>query len=903
MEKALSTARAMIEDDRLVTLEQIEEVVDQVLTWKPYRELDRDLLIRTLEAHYSIHIDSFKVIEARERRKPWLPARKADIKWEFWNHYRDYLTEKKGYAQPIVNELDRLTDSILNNLFNPEIEARIDKRGLVVGQVQSGKTGNYAGLICKAADAGFKFIVVLTGIHNSLRSQTQLRLDESFLGFDTQFLRSVGQNSPRLGVGLNPKHPVAHSLTSSLETGDFSAGAANSLGLNFNTNEPIIAVVKKNASVLSRLDQWLDANATMDANGKRLIRGKSLLLVDDEADNASINTSRDESEATRINGLIRSILRKFDRSAYVGYTATPFANIFISIDEDELFPRDFVVSLPIPSNYIGPERVFGFTPDPDDEQDSNTLPIVRAIPDADSWMLDRAKKDSVKPTEIPETLEDAIRAFVLVCAIRRLRGQVNVHNSMLVHISRFIAWQSHIKGLVDDAFLYYFRGIQQNDELILSFFKNDFERGSPGQPSFRSTSEDIMNSSLRDIDAQIAVHEWEDVLPHLLPAAARIVVKEISGGSGDILNYYDHKQGLSVIAIGGDKLSRGLTLEGLSVSYYLRPSRMYDTLMQMGRWFGYRPGYVDLCRLYTTNDLREWFCHVTLAIDELRKEFDYMSDVATSTPEQFALRVRTCPGMLQISAANKIRSATEIRISWSGRLVESYQLCKDIVTIEKNLAAANRLIRSLAQPEEAKSRHYLWRGVSADKVIGFLNEFKVHPDLVSASAQNVARFIEGKVAFGELRRWSVALMSKAAGGKSYEIIKEIQPKLIQRSAQKPEDEDNYFINKSHIISPDDEFIDLTEAEMEEAMKHADGGKRPKGAFVRERIRSKSQTPLLMLYYLDPEKAGIENETPIVGFAISFPGSNRDDTVSFAVHKALIDRLYENDSDDYHEDED
>ncbi|HWC53983.1 MAG TPA: hypothetical protein VG676_10400, partial [Chitinophagaceae bacterium] len=246
-------------------------------------------------------------------------------------------------------------------------------------QVQSGKTSNYTGLICKAADAGYKLIIVLAGLHNNLRSQTQLRIDEGFLGFDTQHQRAFNQNNRWMGVGRIDTSMVAHSLTSSLDKGDFTAGAANALGINFNTNEPIIAVVKKNAGVLNRLLQWLSAQSVEMPDGRRVIRNKSLLLIDDEADNASINTRPENDGTTRINGLIRDILRLFDKSGYVGYTATPFANIFIPLAEDDLFPRDFIINLPAPSNYIGPEKVFGFQPLGDDDESDTVLPIVRRV--------------------------------------------------------------------------------------------------------------------------------------------------------------------------------------------------------------------------------------------------------------------------------------------------------------------------------------------------------------------------------------------------------------------------------------------------------------------------------------------------------------------------------------------
>src|SRR5690606_30347632 len=328
----------------------------------------------------------------------------------------------------------------------------------------------------------------------------------------------------------------------------------------------------------------------------------------------------------------------------------------------------------------------------EDEVSDTVLPIVNRINDYSEFVPDRHKKDDQLPSSLPESLKRAIRCFIIICAIRRLRGQTKVHNSMLVHVSRFMRWQDHIAELVSNQFLYYRRGIEQNDPAILEKFRSTFEVDENGYKSFVTVSQQILNSNLKSLDSQIQIHNWSDVLQHLNDAASRIEVKSIHGGSREALDYFDHKNGLSVIAVGGNKLSRGLTLEGLSVSYYLRASRMYDTLMQMGRWFGYRGGYVDLCRLFTSRELNEWFCHITQASEELREEIDYMSDVAGSTPEQYALKVRTHPGVLQITATNKMKSAVPIQISWAGRLVESYELKKDISIIDSNLRNTQKFI-------------------------------------------------------------------------------------------------------------------------------------------------------------------------------------------------------------------
>lgn len=939
IQQAIRTIRTLLPANGSVTSEQIENAVNVVIAIPQYGEIDRERLVREVQAIYNIRMDDFRMIESHERRRPWINDKKTAI-WNaqnatFWSRYKDYLQIEKNFSNTVIDQLDRLTDRTLDGLFDPTINAGISKYGLVVGQVQSGKTSNYTGLICKAADAGYKLIIVLAGIHNNLRSQTQLRLDEGFLGFNTKYAQAFNQVNDEdiwVGVGRISRTEIAHSITSCRDNGDFSQGAFNSLGLNFNTNEPIIAVVKKNTRVLDRLLTWLTAQS-VEIDGKRVIRNKSLLLVDDEADNASINTNPETDRATRINGLIRDIVRLFDKSGYVGYTATPFANIFIPIVEDDLFPRDFIINLPAPSNYVGPDKVFGFQPVEEDEVSDTVLPIVRRINDYLPFIPDRHKKadlDDWRTREdipqnivdqfrnvIPESLVTAIKAFIITCAVRRLRGQTTVHNSMLIHITRFQNWQRLICRVVEEKFGYYKRGIEMNIPQVIEEIRQAFEVDTENYKSYKTTSQQILDSAHRNSDPHIQVHQWDEVLPHLNEAASRIQVKEINGGSADALNYFDHRNGLSVIAIGGDKLSRGLTLEGLSISYYLRASRMYDTLMQMGRWFGYRPGYVDLCRLFTNRELNEWFCHIALASEELRNEFDYMSDVAGSTPEQYALRVRTHPGVLQISASNKIRRAVTVDISWAGRLVESYEFTKSPDVIHSNLIAATTFINSLPGNPQAVKNNYLWQDISFQNIRTLLQKFRLSESLKAADPANLLRFIDVQIANNELTEWRVAIMSKRTATKRIRIDKNgfdlnIGFYLRNYDVQNSNNE-IYYLRKSHIISPKDEFIDLTEEEMQRAMertrhlwqiKNKEGNPSyPNGEIVRNEIRHPKK-PLLLIYFLDPEGAGLSAESePVVGYAISFPSSRFNASVSYAVHEQLLpifnqdDNLEEADEDE------
>ena len=591
------------------------------------------------------------------------------------------------------------------------------------------------------------------------------------------------------------------------------------------------------------------------------------------------------------------------------------------MDDQNLFPRNFIKNIPAPSNYIGPEKVFGFSPLEEDEASSMVLPIVNRINDYSDFIPDKHKKDDQKPSSLPESLKSAIRCFIITCAIRRLRGQTAAHNSMLIHVSRFVLWQDHITEMVSNQFIYYRRGIDQNDSAILDEFQSTFEQDKNGYRSFVTVSRQVLDSDLKNLDSQIQVHNWTDVLQHLNDAAARIEVKSIHGGSGEALDYFDHKNGLSVIAVGGNKLSRGLTLEGLSISYYLRASKMYDTLMQMGRWFGYRSGYVDLCRLFTSRELNEWFCHITQASEELREEFDYMTDVAGSTPEQYALKVRTHPGVLQISATNKMRSAITVQISWAGRLVESYEFKKDVSVIDYNFKNTQKFIETLPPEFVPKANAFVWYDISPETVINFFEGIQSVENLKKAEPRKLIQFINAQLKNGELTDWRIALMTKPNPKNTSTI--EINGNEVKIGQWKrTEDEQNsseqiYYLRKSHIISPSDEFIDFNAEEYKRAMnltnlhrKKAGEAMYPNGQIIRNELRNPKK-PLLLIYLLDPEES-IDPKNPLpkgtnpfVGYAISFPKSNYNAPVSYAVNEELLDRfdIVEEDFEDYGDDED
>lgn len=626
IETYIDFCRLFIGEKNTVTDQEIDEAVNEFASM--FDTIDKLEVKKRLMSLYTIPIAPYKtLLDSNNPGAGWFSvngyAKKSEYEWRFWNRYQRFLREKEKYQPGVIFQLDRLTNEILDNLYDPTLfDTNFSKKGLVVGQVQSGKTSNFIALICKAVDVGFNVIIVFAGILDDLRTQTQNRLEKCFLGFTTKDLKRI-QDSERIGigVGLIDNKPIAHAFTTVIS--DFKESTVNSLGTNFQTKEPILFVVKKNGRILSNLKKWLS---------KKDIDGKSVLLIDDEADNASVNTSKNKKKASSINGKIRDILALFRRNAYVGYTATPYANIFIDrTDEHDLFPRHFIVNLPTPPAYLSPEKVFGL-----DAEDERPLPIVNIVKDYMDFVPDRHKLSDTSTLcyqNIPESLKYAIRCFILACAVRCVRGQSQKHNSMLIHLSRFQIWQNEIKGLINRLFKFYKDNIIADDPQIYMQLKKDFEENyicGTGNlkieyKSFVQTTSEVIKSQYSVIKAGIEPVSWDDVKNHLYRVVSKIEVKALNGASTDSLAYDEHQDdGYYVIAIGGDKLSRGLTLEGLTISYFLRASKMYDTLMQMGRWFGYRPNYVDVCRLFVSEEINFWFKNITIANNELREDFDYL---------------------------------------------------------------------------------------------------------------------------------------------------------------------------------------------------------------------------------------------------------------------------------------
>lgn len=703
------------------------------LLFPQYAEFDEDdwkTVQFKIETSINVEIEEGPIILSNPTVERWLDHKRGELDWSYWKAYKEYLLDQ-GRSLPVINETEKTIDEILDCSGDPSIEGAWNRRGLVMGNVQSGKTQNYLGLINKAIDSGYKVVVVLGGHLNELRTQTQERLDEGVIGAES---KRKYQDLKPMGVGKYRDKDLRASFLTTTE-GDFKKSVANSFGIHFSTvGGPIIFVIKKWASVLANLYEWIAEKHGLDVTkGDKL--DTQLLLIDDEADYASINTKYEKGDITAINNNIRKLLSLFNRSTYIGYTATPFANIFIDPDEenvdigDDLFPEDFMIRIPTPDSYVGQKHFFQNNSD-DDQSD----PIVFVD---DNELLLPLKSNKKTPIGVmPESLKEAVRCFVLTVAIRSFRGEPKAHSTMLINMTHLTILQDGIAEVVEEFM----------DELRGSA---EYALGYPAEVALKK-SESILELQQTFLKNFFVKEAFVDLYPHLKRAITKTKVFAVHGKSKETLDYSAYRaNGLSAIVIGGHKLSRGLTLEGLTISYFTRNSKTYDTLMQMCRWFGYRPGYKDLCKLFITTESFEWYEFISDAIDELYLELERMSE-QKKTPGEFGLKVREHPGALLITAKQKMNAAHSITrsLALAGKRLRKYEFYVSDEKNQNNLLETKRLIDCLFgegfKYKIAKDESYIFDDVDYSLIHQFISntqyvEGEISDDLVLQYIRNLEK--------------------------------------------------------------------------------------------------------------------------------------------------------------------
>ncbi|MFI1397718.1 Z1 domain-containing protein [Streptomyces sp. NPDC020681] len=737
------------------------------------------------------------------------------------------LLHKDGWPQePAIRSLDDSSTRVVSLLNHPK-EKKFSTRGLVVGYVQSGKTTNFTSVMAKAADRGYKLFIVLAGIHNGLRRQTQARLVQQ----------------------LVEPNPASWSQLTGLDK-DFTPteNPASYFGRNNRTH--VLCVVKKNATVLRKLARWLE-------KASDYLGDCPALIIDDEADQATVATKS-------INPLILSIMSHLPRSAYIGYTASPFANLLIDPSAKDLYPKDFVVNLPKPAGHFGTEVLFGrYALDGEDpEQVDDGYDMIRSVPEDDVSAVrpdTRADIEGFEPV-ITDTLRRAVEYFWLVTAARRVRGVSNPHNTMLIHTSVNTAVHNSFKrplehlrnrsagSLEDAAFLSRLRGLWENE-------------------TDRVPAEDFG-------ETKVPFEQLVPELPRVLESC-RVIMDNSS--SEDRLDYENGP--VVAIAVGGNTLSRGLTLEGLSVSYFVRAVSAYDTLLQMGRWFGFRNGYADLPRIWMTDELAEWFRHLATVETEMRRDIDiYMTE--DETPLTFAVRLRTHPA-LRVTAAAKMRDAVTAASSYGGNRVQTHYFHTNADWLRGNIDAARALVdasvaNAVRVEERSAEGRYVFRDVPHDVVTEFLSRYKFHEKSPENDADLIIEYIRKRIATaGSLRRWNVAIV----GNPKEDTFTFARGVSVGRNNRARLDLSNAapdFADIKTLMSRRDAAVDLA----------GDTSRLKEKEIMEERRKQLPDTGLLVLYPIDkvsepsPSKklrAPLNAEEHVIGVGLVFPAPLHSDS--------------------------
>lgn len=826
----------------------------------------------------------------------------SEITWDAWNRYAAFLESEKGFEYPVIDNIKRTTLDIIERLPSPRKNRRFDCRGLVVGDVQSGKTANYSGLLARAADAGYRVIIVAAGGTNALRKQTQMRLERDFAD------RNSDTHAGGTRVGAYGEVPYTLDSWTSVDR-DFTGSNSIVNYAALNDDNVVFMVVKKNGTVLKRI---IETFKTMRNQTPTAFSSSALLFIDDEADYASVNANEDDNP-TVINDRIREILHMFDKSAYVGYTATPYANVFIApsgdeeaIQNEDLFPRDFICCLGSPDNYQGASKLFLAS-----STENHTIQSI----DAEDDFKRRLKKSATGKVAMPASLENALCAYILAHAIIRCRKELS-HleiTGMLIHVDRLKTGHEKLKKLVERKFSTY------KAELGINAWGEISEQNLPCLARLQK----VWNEQYEGKQTPECTVTWTQVRQQMCNEDFLNEFDILAvNGEGDDLDYNNYTKA-ALICIGGDKLARGLTLEGLVTTYFLRSSRQYDTLMQMGRWFGYRPGYEDICRVYMPEEIRLYFSEIAAATEELKYSFERMNQ-NEMTPLEFGLKVRNNVSGLLITGPKKMRNAqnyTEFVSTSAGFHFTNYIPAEDGLRERAN-SYYRDFIRTLHEVpgvhSSVREHAFLWEDVPAEKVLAFLKDLK-------EMKQNIYRtgnfFLDAENIINEaLEKEGVVDVSLVKLVKSTEshtpVMMDIQGSNQPisfgfRSKAKLNADGMYSFEKNNSTSPVDERGGLTDKEISDWKERtwSDERKASQSSLSRMDYRNcrgsipDRNKPLLILtgYYVPAIDEDGRMNTSAVKFisacGLSFPDSDStrsgtSRTVRYMYNKVALDKLEE-----------
>ena len=749
-----------------------------------------------------------------------------------WNAYRDHL-ERKGWGAEIIQNIDKASTKTTNELLCPNGTREDRFQGLVLGYVQSGKTASMAATIAKAADSGYRMVIVLAGMTNVLRQQTQIRL-----------LDDVVSHNPSLW------------LEGTTVESDFEPGSAPKLPIA-GRGKCSLFVIKKNAKVLRKLKRALNRVAKVE------LKSLPTLIIDDECDQASINTSAYRSDVTRINGLIRDLCERLAKVTYVGYTATPYANVLMaetSVDGSrDLYPSEFIISLDEPEGYFGARRLFG---DDTNAERVSELPYIRRVPDEDRTSLQPSsrKEREAFTAALTPCVSDACDWFLLSLAARRTRGQAQEHCCMLIHTTIYAACHRQIRQMIECAWLKpTIDALRNNDQRRIGQLRDLWERESC-----------VLGAERRaELDCPDTPESFDALMPSLL-AAVESITMTVENSESEFSQRLDFNGGQPVqsIVIGGNVLARGLTIEGLVCSYFIRTSSQYDTLMQMGRWFGYRRGYEDLPRIWMTRELENAFRDLVNVEEMIRSEIAAISRKGW-TPSELAVRVPQIAG-LSITARNKLvmENLEQCEVSYYGTHEQTISFPVDAAFHQANWKAGTDLInevianRNISRSKKGDSQ--LFCDVPYRSILRFLRSYAFDRDSLSG----ITEFVQREVDNGEepMEVWNLVLMGSGKGRRgSFGALEDhpmitrskINPRHLSRSSDSLDVELQKLIYIKALMGAQDVLIDVDRDSYRQWMQAVpdpdfDRTKDSWRSIKRYRDHALSGRPLLLLYPIDRE---------------------------------------------------
>lgn len=755
-----------------------------------------------------------------------------------WPALKSYLSEMKHWDDDTISSIDESSSEVLSLLANPKTET-FRHRGLVVGYVQSGKTANMTAVIAKAVDAGYNLIVLLGGMTNKLRTQTQGRVENDI---------------------VNRHRHLWQLYTTSEENGDYTYPPNRSFTMPIPGCAQLV-VMKKVASRLETFRKTIVDDKGRPKTPLTILRKLKVLIIDDECDQASVNSSSSDYDMTRINEEIRKIIRSLPAVSYIGYTATPFANVFIDPyangkgELDDLYPEDFITALPRSKGYFGAREVFGFDPNKADEETAEEAGrnMIRNVPDDTLDLLRpvrRGDKDEFYP-QLTKELENSILWFLISCAIRRERGHIDKHMTMLVHTSPYVSQHENMANLIKEWVSLNRCDVLNNSSVLFEKTRDLFKHETEKVPL-----EYNINLSF----SEIIIH-FESIFKNL-----EIVVE--NGESFERLDYENGPK--TYIVVGGTVLARGLTLEGLSVSFFLRTSMQYDTLLQMGRWFGYRPQYEDLPRLWTTSELASRFRALAHIEEEIREDISNYKDHDV-TPQDFAVRVRAIPGMA-ITSASKMRHAYRSNISFEGRHIQTIRYDhQQIDVISRNWKAAVNLVTSLkdkwCQDHSKNGNSYLCKNIPLQTIRRFLLDYNICEHHMDLKKELLLGYIDKSAEL--LNEWNVGIITPNSGNRSELPLGPLGNIGTNTRAQLIPNEKGYADIKA-LMSKNDILIDADASSITTLS----------GSWT-DYKKYRPKVPLLLLYVIDStspakptSKSRIELDAAgdLIGIGIVFPGA-------------------------------